>query len=198
VTGPTGTAPPTAEIYLVRHGESMWNAAGLLQGRAAEVALTRLGIRQSARAAALVADRGITEIWSSPQRRARQTAEALARTLRLPVRTCRDLSEQGHGVWEGRPAASYGALLAAAGPDWAPPGGESKRQVLARARRFLGHRSWTGPAAVVTHGETIRALVAAAWGLGPAALASWTPPNGAVIDLAGGPGAALGDRPVAS
>ena len=55
---------------------------------------------------------------------------------------------------EGRPAAPYAPLLAAAGPDWAPPGGETFRALCARVRGI----DLTG-AVVVTHGETIRALL---------------------------------------
>ena len=140
--------------WLVRHGESAWNAAGLLQGSTPAVGLTARGRAQARDAARALRGTSAERILTSPQRRAEETAEILADLLGLPLGMCPELREQSHGVWEGRPAAPYAPLLAAAGPDWAPPGGETFRALCARVRGI----DLTG-AVVVTHGETIRALL---------------------------------------
>jgi 2,3-bisphosphoglycerate-dependent phosphoglycerate mutase len=154
-------------LILVRHGESAWNAAGLLQGWTHDVGLTARG-----RAQAWALDVRGDRILSSPQLRALETAEILAARCGLPVEQCPELREQSHGVWEGRPAAVYAPLLAAAGPDWAPPGGETFRELWTRTRGL----DLTG-AVVVTHGETIRALLARTPEDPPTAI----PANGAVV-----------------
>lgn len=173
--GPVGAVG----AVLVRHGESVWNSAGLLQGRTHAVGLTARG-RAQARAVDLgiLGDRRGVRILTSPQLRALETAWLLAERIGSPVEECAELREQGHGGWEGRPVAVYAPLLAAAGPDWAPPGGETFRELWTRVRGI----DLTG-AVVVTHGETIRALLAPS----PEEPPRRIPPNGAVLAL-GGPG----------
>lgn len=180
-------------LLLVRHGESTWNAAGLLQGHTAHVPLSARGRGQAARAAARLAGRPVAAVLSSDQARAVETAVAIAAAHRLAVHAEPALREQGHGVWEGRRAAGRAALLAAAGPDWAPAGGETGRALQARVagfldrlradRRLLGpgpHRPPAGDVVLVTHGETIRALRAVLTG-DPGPL----PGNGEIVTVAG-------------
>src|SRR5579862_5811396 len=73
-------------VWLVRHGESTWNTAGLCQGHNDEAELTGRGLRQAADAAAQFGYRPVRAIYSSDLRRARQTAAAFAAVLGLPVR----------------------------------------------------------------------------------------------------------------
>ncbi|MCE0762835.1 histidine phosphatase family protein [Pseudonocardia kujensis] len=170
-------------LHLVRHGESTWNAAGLLQGRTAHVALTARGRAQALDAARALRVAADAVVLSSPQRRAAETAAVVGRVLGLAVRECAGLREQSHGEWEGRPAAQCAAALAGAEPDWAPPGGETGRELHARAERVLAALPEAGSVVLVTHGETLRALVAAACGLGAEDAPREVPPNGAVVDL---------------
>jgi 2,3-bisphosphoglycerate-dependent phosphoglycerate mutase len=163
-------------IRLVRHGESTWNAAGLLQGRTAHVGLTARGRAQARGAARRLAGFG-GPILTSPQRRALQTATIIGSALGLPVTQCPELREQSHGEWEGRAVAELPPWPD--DPDWAPPGGETARALHARAAGFLA--GLEGPAVLVTHGETIRALLAAAAGLPAGAMPRDVPANGAVV-----------------
>ncbi|WP_433507734.1 histidine phosphatase family protein [Pseudonocardia halophobica] len=175
------STPPV--LHLVRHGESTWNAAGLLQGRTAHVGLTARG-RAQARAAAEALQVGTGAlVLTSPQRRAAETAAVVGRVLGLPVRECPGLREQSHGDWEGRPAAECAGVLAGAEPDWAPPGGETGRELHARAGRVLRALPAAGSVVLVTHGETLRALVAAACGLGVEEAPREVPANGTVVAL---------------
>src|SRR6202043_207089 len=94
-----GTALPT--LWLVRHGESTWNIAGLAQGHNDEAELTERGLRQAADAAAQFGYRPVQAIYASDLRRAQQTAAAFAAVLGLPVRADPRLRERSLGVLEG-------------------------------------------------------------------------------------------------
>src|SRR5580693_2227520 len=85
---PEPAAPPSTHpaVWLVRHGESTWNSAGLCQGHNDEAELTERGLRQAADAAAEFGYRPVRAIYSSDLRRAQQTAAAFAAVLGLPVR----------------------------------------------------------------------------------------------------------------
>lgn len=187
-------------LILVRHGESTWNAAGLLQGRTAHVPLSARGRAQAARAADRTAGLPVVAVLSSDQARAVETAVPIAAAHRLAVRTEPALREQCHGAWEGRRAAGRAVALAAAGPDWAPPGGETGRALHARVAAFLGRLRAdrylldrpAGDVVLVTHGETIRALRAVLTGdAGP------LPGNGASVTVRSWRAAVPPDLPVA-
>jgi broad specificity phosphatase PhoE len=178
-------------LLLVRHGQSEWNAAGLMQGQTPHVPLTELGHAQAAGAAAelaaLAAD-GVRPgaLFSSDLRRAVQTAEHCAAALGLPVQQTPALREQGYGVLEGRPSRELWDVVDWTDVDWAAEGGESLAQLHARVAGFLAALAADPPAQVVvlvTHGDTIRAAQAVAGGLGPAELPAVTPHNGSVTRL---------------
>jgi broad specificity phosphatase PhoE len=173
-------------LLLVRHGQSEWNAAGLMQGQTAHVPLTELGHAQAAAAAReLVALRpGV--LVSSDLRRAVQTAEHCARATGLPLTTTPALREQGYGVLEGRPSRELWDVVDWIDPHWAAPGGESLAELHARVGAYLKALCADPPAevvALVTHGDTIRAAQAVAAGLGPDAMPAVTPHNGTVTPL---------------
>jgi probable phosphoglycerate mutase len=179
-------APPLT-LLLVRHGQSEWNAAGLMQGQTAHPPLTDLGHRQAAAAArALAADRP-GALVSSDLRRAVETAEHCGRATRLPVRTTRALREQSYGVLEGRPSRTLWDVVDWTDPHWAAEGGESLAQLHSRVAGYLDLLRAHPPAdvvALVTHGDTIRAAQAVVAGVGPEAMPAVTPHNGTVTRLA--------------
>src|SRR5580658_479741 len=74
-------------LWLVRHGESTWNTAGLAQGHNDEAELTERGLRQAAEAAGQFHGRAVCAIYASDLRRAGQTAAAFGAVLDLPVHT---------------------------------------------------------------------------------------------------------------
>ena len=89
-------------FYYLRHGETESNAALLVAG-SLDVDLTPLGRKQAEAAAAALADAPITAIYSSPLRRARDTAEPIAQRLKLPVTVIPDIAERTWGTLEGEP-----------------------------------------------------------------------------------------------
>jgi broad specificity phosphatase PhoE len=173
-------------LLLVRHGQSEWNAAGLLQGQTADVPLTDIGHAQAAQAARELAGLRPGALVSSDLRRALQTAEHCARATGLDVGTTPALREQGYGVLEGRPSRELWDVVDWTDPHWAASGGESLAELHGRVEAFLKDLCAEPPAdviALVTHGDTIRAAQAVAAGLGPDAMPVVTPHNGTVTRL---------------
>ena len=173
-------------LLLVRHGQSEWNAAGLLQGQTPHVPLTELGHEQAAAAAAELAALRPGALLSSDLLRAVQTAEHCARATGLPLATTPALREQGYGVLEGRPSRELWDVVDWTDPHWSAPGGESLAELHGRVEAFLKDLAAEPPAdviALVTHGDTIRAAQAVVAGLGPDAMPAVTPHNGTVTRL---------------
>jgi len=173
-------------LLLVRHGQTEWNALGLMQGQTAHIPLTELGHAQAAAAADELALLAPGALLSSDLLRARQTAEHCARTTGLPIEVTGALREQAYGVLEGRPSRELWDIVDWTDPHWAAEGGESLADLHLRVGAYLARLRAHPPAevvAMVTHGDTIRAAQAVAAGLGPAALPAVTPPNGSVTRL---------------
>jgi probable phosphoglycerate mutase len=173
-------------LLLVRHGQSEWNAAGLLQGQTPHVPLTELGHTQAAAAARELRSLRPGALISSDLHRAVQTAEHCAHATGLAVTLAPALREQGYGALEGRSSRELWDVVDWTDPHWAADGGESLAELHARVEAYLKGLCAEPPAAVValvTHGDTIRAAQAVACGLGPDAMPAVTPPNGSVTRL---------------
>lgn len=155
--------------HFIRHGESASNAA---RGRDLSDAdgdrLTDLGHRQAALAAKNLGDLRIDRLWSSPLRRAQETAAPIAAELGLEVEIHEDLTELREGdelyrlSGEEQRLARWSARMAAHrdDPTAAPPGGESFADMIARVERvqalLLEHRDQRVLA--VSHGILLRFL----------------------------------------
>jgi broad specificity phosphatase PhoE len=173
-------------LLLVRHGQSEWNAAGLMQGQTTHPRLTALGHEQAAAAARELAAAQPGALVSSDLVRAVETAEHCARATGLPVSTSSALREQAYGVLEGRPSRDLWDVVDWTDPHWSAEEGESLAQLHARVAAYLAELRADPPAdvvALVTHGDTIRAALAVAAGDGPEAMPAVTPHNGTVTRL---------------
>ena len=146
----------TATFWFLRHGETDWNAQGLSQGNV-DIPLNATGRAQAAAAAAMMRNRGITTIVSSPLSRAYDTAMAVAAELSLEVEIDEGLREVGFGVQEGQPMSQWFADWVAG--HFTPEGAESFADLRARAvgavNRALGRPA---PVLIVAHGALFRAL----------------------------------------
>ena len=185
-----------ATLWLVRHGESTWNSAGLAQGHNDEAELTERGLRQAAQAAAQFGYRPVRAIYASDLRRAQQTAAAFAAVLGLPVHPDARLRERSLGVLEGTSHAAIGPAATGLGdglvidPDVRPPAGESVRDLYLRAASFCDDlaASLSGPVLarpggdvlVIAHGGTVRVLDAYTSGV-PVDQMTWRPVDNATI-----------------
>lgn len=87
-------------LYLIRHGETPWNVEGRYQGQL-DPPLTEKGKEQAQATAEALASVGFEAIYSSDLARAKQTAEALAEKVDLPIQFDTRLREIHQGEWQG-------------------------------------------------------------------------------------------------
>ncbi|MGE6262990.1 histidine phosphatase family protein [Aeromonas media] len=150
-------------LYLLRHGQTRYNAELRLQGRC-NSDLTARGEAQAlamgARLAELLAEPASWILYASPLGRARQTAERVCQQLGLDKERIvwdERLVELGMGEWESRRVPE---LLAAhpeldlEEPDWylQAPNGESFQSIQRRAQAWLQDEGIAKQAIVVSHG----------------------------------------------
>jgi 2,3-bisphosphoglycerate-dependent phosphoglycerate mutase len=132
-------------IYLVRHGENWANLTKEFSCRLVDRSLTPKGVLQAQQTASYMAALGLDAIYSSPLRRAFETAAIIAGRCSLTVCVLEELREINVGDLEGRPAnaadwAYHDTIIAA----WAAgekgqrfPGGEDYNSAWARLRTGL-------------------------------------------------------------
>jgi len=90
------------QIYLVRHGETDWNAKGLLQGQS-DIPLNKEGEKQAIEAAKKHFKKiKFAAIFSSDLVRAKRTAEIIALEKKMAVETSTLLRERDFGPFEGK------------------------------------------------------------------------------------------------
>jgi probable phosphoglycerate mutase len=160
-------------ILLVRHGRTAWNAQHRVLGRT-DVPLDDVGEAQAARLPGAIGP--VDAVWSSPLRRAVQTAS----TLGTPI-PCAELVEMDQGELDGlgRPEllGRFGELVHRWRRDPAGirlPGGETMEEVQQRgltALTSVARAHHQGVVAVVTHQLVISATLCALHG---EPLSSWT------------------------
>lgn len=128
------------KIYLVRHGETDWNQAGLLQGQT-DIDLNAQGYAQAVEAAERLREVPFETAFCSPLLRARHTAETIVGDRKIPLTTDERLRELNFGLWEG---VDIRTIRDAAGQpftnpgDYIPPeGAESFEQLYARSGEFV-------------------------------------------------------------
>jgi broad specificity phosphatase PhoE len=159
----------------VRHGETAANTEMRYLGTRDDP-LNERGIRQAEQAASALRDLPIAAVYSSPLRRAADTARRIADARGLAVEIEQRLREGAFGQWEGLTRAEVAArdpeLLARWEMDAAvaPPGGESlagvARRVLDLAEMLAGRHAGQS-IVLVSHVAPIKALLTAALGAPP-------------------------------
>ncbi|WLS78342.1 2,3-diphosphoglycerate-dependent phosphoglycerate mutase GpmB [Erwinia pyri] len=90
------------QVYLVRHGETLWNAARRIQGQS-DSALTEKGVQQAHQVGERMKHLGITHVIASDLGRTRHTAEIIADACGCGVKLDPRLRELNMGVLEQRP-----------------------------------------------------------------------------------------------
>jgi broad specificity phosphatase PhoE len=156
----------TATFFLVRHAAHAL-VDRVLVGRSANVALSDQGREQSKQLAARLARERIDEIHSSPRQRAIETAEAIAKPLKIQSEVVEAVDEIDVGEWTGR---SFAELEQ--DPSWREwcafrsrsraPRGESMVEAQQRVVAHLDRVGTDGPEnriVVVSHADVIRSAI---------------------------------------
>jgi broad specificity phosphatase PhoE len=134
-------------IILVRHGQTEWNigsgAGERFRGRV-DLPLDDTGLAQARALAERLADLPIVAVYSSPLKRAMETAQPIARQLDLPVKLLPGIIDINYGDWQGLSHAEVAKVYPDLYRRWLEkphrvkfPSGESLRQVRLRAMAAL-------------------------------------------------------------
>lgn len=163
--------PDGVTVYIVRHGETDWNAQRRYQGQR-DIPLNEVGRAQAQRNGealrALLPGIAAARFVASPLGRARETMQIMRVALGLPPeRYAIDdrLKELSYGSWEGQLQVD----LPATDPNgwstrkldpyrWRPYGGESYADLMLRAVDWLS--GVTADSIVAAHGGVMRTLQA--------------------------------------
>lgn len=154
-------------LVLLRHGRTDYNASGRMQGHL-DPHLTPDGHGQAAAVAPEVARFAPTRLLSSDLQRAADTADVIGEACGLAVKLDPRLRETHLGDWQGQTVTEIEAGWPGAvarwrsDPGWAPPGGESRVEAVARSRPVIDELDAEGDvqtALVVAHGGLIGGLV---------------------------------------
>jgi len=153
-----------AELVVVRHADTDWTVSGQHTGRT-DLPLSAAGRAVAAALAPRLAGRRFAAVWSSPLRRALETARLAG--FDAPQRVP-DLMEWDYGRYEGLTSAQIDARR----PGWelwrdGCPGGETAADVGARADAVLAALPPDGVVLAFSHGHMLRVLLARWVGLEP-------------------------------
>lgn len=153
-------------VHLLRHADHD-HVGKILTGRMPGVHLSETGRIQAEMLASRMAAIGLDALFSSPQPRARETAECIASVTGLEYGIAEELDEIDFGRWAGQ---TFDALEE--DPDWRrwnaeretarTPAGETMNDVAARLTGFIDRLSETftgGSVCLVSHGDVIKAAI---------------------------------------
>jgi len=162
------------QVYLVRHGETVWNAERRIQGQS-DSPLTEKGEQQAWQVGERVKHLGITHIIASDLGRTRRTAEIIADACGCSVMLDARLRELNMGVLEKRPLdgltaeeEAWRATLVNGTEGGRIPEGESMTEMATRMHAAL-NACLDLPAGsrplLVSHGMALGSLVSTILGL---------------------------------
>ena len=152
-------------VYLVRHGQTDWNAAGRLQG-STDIPLNQAGREQAVATASALVNilPPSTTVVTSPLLRAHHTADALAEALGIEAQVDDRVRERSSGHWEGFTREERDARWPQEARDWGATGYADvpgfEHDDLVRERMMTAIEEWAdrvaGPLVVVSHSSAIR------------------------------------------
>ena len=160
------------KLYFIRHGETVWNTQAKLQGKS-DIPLNEKGVALARVTGEALADVPFAAIYSSPLKRALQTAQLVAGDRDVPIVTDRRLEEIGFGIWEGLschkdhyeiPSDSFQDFFLDPFGYQPPAQGETVRHVCGRTADFLEELirkmgKEESNVLISCHGCTLRALM---------------------------------------
>ncbi|MCL6560770.1 MAG: alpha-ribazole phosphatase [Firmicutes bacterium] len=164
----------SCRVYLVRHGETEWNALMKFQGQT-DVPLSDRGREQAELLGRRLAGEKFQGFYSSDLKRALETAKIIASPHRQEIKTVPQLRELNFGSWEGLTVQEIKESFGEELKRWweSPlttriPGGETLAEMVERnvtALKKIVERHQGENVAVVSHGGSIRSIVASVLGI---------------------------------
>lgn len=106
---------PDMKIFIVRHGETDANVLKRIQGQEVDEPLNATGRKQAEERAEAMSGMTFDVLFSSPLKRARETAEIIAKRLNLPIIYRDELKERSFGLLSGK---TFEEVNASIGTGW--------------------------------------------------------------------------------
>ena len=162
-----------AKLILARHGETVWNVDKVFRGRA-DVNLDEVGIKQAELLGKYLSNWELEAIYSSPVKRALDTANIVARYQKVAVRIAEGLTDIDFGEWQSLAEQEVRRLYPDLLNEWhnSPervkmPGGESLENVRRRAVDVVTSvlSRHQGNVLLVSHRVVIKVLICYLLGL---------------------------------
>lgn len=173
------------EIYITRHGATKWNIENRLQGWL-NSELTESGIRNAIQLGKRLSDREFNRIYTSPSKRAVETAKLIKADKNTPLSIMGDLKEISFGDWEGQTQEEIEKDFKEEYYNfWNKPhlynhqyhNAEALKTFKKRvdeAMKLIISDNTSGKILIVTHGVVIRAIMSFFWNIPTEKM--WDPP----------------------
>lgn len=155
-------------LFIVRHGETEWNAEGRIQGHT-DIGLSERGADQARSLAERLAGVSIDVAYSSDMKRTSETAKLALGGRDIVLHETPMLREYHKGEFEGMTLAEIKSQFPDEYPkyleknlDYAPKGGETTRDVSARMAKIIHEiksKHLNEAVLVVSHGGALRAAM---------------------------------------
>lgn len=147
---------PNLPFYFIRHGETDWNLKHKIMG-STDIELNNTGIEQAYSSAYILADIEVSVIFSSPLKRAYQTAQIISEVSELEIKLTDSFKERNWGSIEGN---DYKNNLSFFTNDNLPPDGEKyidfQKRIIEGTKQVL--LSEYGYPLIVSHGGVFKVL----------------------------------------
>ena len=162
-----------AELILARHGQTLWNVERIYRGRS-DIGLDEVGTRQAELLGKYLSNYELEAIYSSPLKRALDTANIIARYRRIDVQIAGGLVHFDYGEWQCLPEREVKKLYPAISNEWhnnpdkvRMPGGESLEDVRRRAIKVVNDATseCQGSVVLVSHRVVSKVLICSLLGL---------------------------------
>jgi len=165
----------SCRLYLVRHGETAWNAEIKLQGHA-DIPLSERGKEQASLLAGRLAKKKISAVYASDLQRASETAQIIAEHHKLAVKQVKSLREMNFGAWEGLTWSEINEKFGNLAERWWEnplsinvPEGETLKELALRVNeaihQFVRNHTDGQEILVVSHGGPLRAFISSILGI---------------------------------
>jgi broad specificity phosphatase PhoE len=161
------------EIILVRHGETEWNVGKIYRGRMG-INLDEVGIKQAELLGKYLSQTMLDAIYSSPLKRALDTANIIARYSKTSVQVSDNLIDFDYGEWQGLSEEEVKKLYPSLHNEWLTnphrvrmPHGESLADVRERSLKVINEviSEYKGRVVLVSHRVINKVLICSLSGL---------------------------------